>query len=178
MVQRVPLLIPFSSSRPLLRMWERNNHLVVFCQTNEDGEFATDNLLLWRYSRPTQTPTSVTCCRSCFSRGLGLMISRGPLQPLQFCDSVTMWSFAQGRVVCLRFHVQPSVLVSNQATLLLTSWVRWLPCYLDDIQRPAGLNWKAVLFLLLGFLLQTVQTSHTELCRCVSALLFLHYTRW
>jgi len=58
----------------------------VFCQTNEDGEFATDNLLPWRYSRPTQTPTSVTCCRSCFSRGLGLMISRGPLQPLQLCE--------------------------------------------------------------------------------------------
>lgn len=71
----------------------------------------------------------------------------------------------------------PSILASNQASLLLTSWVRWLLYYLDDIQRPAELNWKAVLFLLLGFLLQTVQTSHTELCRCVSTLLVLHYSQ-
>ena len=29
--------------------------------------------------------------QTCFSRGLDLMISRGPFQPLQFCDSMKTW---------------------------------------------------------------------------------------
>lgn len=34
-------------------------------------------------------PPVQPCVGACFAEGLGLMISGGPLQPPQFCDSVT-----------------------------------------------------------------------------------------
>jgi len=44
--------------------------------------------LLWRYSRPTWTPTCAARCREpALAEGLA-SISRGPFQHLQFCDSV------------------------------------------------------------------------------------------
>ena len=47
------------------------------------------SLLLWRYSSLAWTPTCVTWCREpVLAWGLVSMISRGPFQPLQFCDSV------------------------------------------------------------------------------------------
>ena len=52
------------------------------------------SLLLWRYSRPAWTPTWATFSRElALSGGLDPMISRGPFQPLQFCDSVILLSF-------------------------------------------------------------------------------------
>jgi len=46
------------------------------------------SLLLWRYSRPSWMPACADCCREPALQGLDSMISGGPFQPLQFCDSV------------------------------------------------------------------------------------------
>ena len=52
------------------------------------------SVLLWTYSRPVWTPTCETCYRELFSRGLDSVISRGPFQPPQFCESVILWKQA------------------------------------------------------------------------------------
>jgi len=46
------------------------------------------SLILWRYSRPSLMPTNAIYCRvPALAAGLESVISGGPFQPLQFCDS-------------------------------------------------------------------------------------------
>lgn len=46
---------------------------------------------LWRHSKPTWMPSSVTCSRYlCLGRGLDCMSSRGPFQPQLFWGSETL----------------------------------------------------------------------------------------
>ena len=62
-------------------------------------DFPEWSFLLWRYSRHIWTATCVTWCRDpALAVGLDSMFSRGPFQPLQFCDSVQfceMWAEVQ-----------------------------------------------------------------------------------
>ena len=50
--------------------------------------------LPWKYSKPTWMHSCAPCSRcACSSRGLDKMISRGPFQPLPFCDCVNRKPF-------------------------------------------------------------------------------------
>jgi len=68
--------------------------------------------LLWRYWRPTWTPTCVTYCRTPALAGLlDSMISWGPFQPLQFCDSVIFRASNESLETRLQFSIQNLILI-------------------------------------------------------------------
>ena len=67
---------------------QKNFFMVSVTETGTGWPEGRWSLLLWRYSRPIWMPTCATCCRvPAVTSGLDL-ISWGPFQPLQFCDTV------------------------------------------------------------------------------------------
>ena len=73
--------------------WGRTSSLWGWRSTGTGCPGKLWNLLLWRYSRPTWTRSSVRPAVGdpASARGLDKMTHWGPFQPQPFCDSVILW---------------------------------------------------------------------------------------